>query len=674
VAILVYVDGEPARAVYYPFARFSPEWQALAWAVARGVPARFMDLPQAHRLAIRVERERREVDPLEELARAAGHGDGERWWERLVEERRDPAGLFAGILEAMAAVRAVAPPHAARGEEALREAWMRRTIRAAVKDGHQRIAAVCGAWHAPVLDPAAGATAKADDALLRGLAKVKVAATWVPWTHGRLALASGYGAGIHSPGWYAHLFDGGTSAGWMTHVARLLRGKDLDASSAGTIDAVRLAETLAALRGRPVVGLAELCEATQAVLCGGSDLPMRLVHDQLIVGEVLGAVPEHTPAVPLARDLAAEQRRLRLKPAAEERLLELDLRRPIDRDRSHLLHRLALLGVDWGEAAELGESVGLGTFRESWRLRWDPELAVSVIEASLWGTSVAAAASARAADQAGKTGDLPRLGALLDLALLADLPEAAAAATARLEEVAAVAADVLHLMRALPPLARVLRYGSVRRTDTSTVAHVFAGMVTRIAVGLAAACASLDDGAAAELAAQIDAVEAALAVAGDDGERAEWRGALAAAAAGATVHGRVAGRALRLLLDAGALAGAEVARRAGLALAPARPPEAAAAWAEGFLGGSGLLLLYDDALWELVDRWLAGLPDEAFAALLPLLRRTFAGFAPGERRQLGERARTGAPVAAAARADHDEARGRAVLPVLEQIFGRRGDA
>ena len=38
------------------------------------------------------------------------------------------------------------------------------------------------------------------------LPKRKTALTWVPWTHSRLAAASGYGAGVTSPGWYHHLF------------------------------------------------------------------------------------------------------------------------------------------------------------------------------------------------------------------------------------------------------------------------------------------------------------------------------------------------------------------------------------------------------------------------------------------------------------------------------------
>jgi hypothetical protein len=662
VAILIYRPEEPARAVYYPFAEFSPEWQALCWARRHGVTARFMDLPQANRMAMRIPRERREIDPLEELGRAAGYDDGERWWEQLVEERRGPAGLFAGILEAMTAVRAKGPP--ASGEDAVREAAMRRVLRDAARTA-TRIAVVCGAWHAPMLAtlPSAGS----DAALLRGLPRVKVAATFVPWSHGRLTLDSGYGAGIRSPGWYDHLWRDGSAVGWMTRVARLMRAEDLDASSGHVIDALRLAEALAGLRGRYAVGLEELTEAAQAVLCFGVDLPMRLVRDKLVVGEALGQVPEHAPHVPLARDLAAQQRGLRLALDPQPRTLVLDLRRSLDRDRSHLLHRLRMLEVPWGEVEE---ATGMGTFREAWRIAWDPELAVRVVEASLWGTTVAAAASARAIDIAARTPDLPRLGALLDVALLADLPDAAASVIHRLDAAAAVAAGMLQLMRALPPLANVLRYGSVRQTDTTVVAQVVATLLARICVGLPAASTSLDDAAAAELYDAVMAVDGALHVVGTPDQRADWLAALAAVADAQAGHGLVAGRATRLLLDAGVLERAEVVRRAGLALAAARDPDAAGAWAEGFLRHSGLLLLHDEALWDVVDRWLDGLTAEAFAQVLPVLRRTFASFPAAERRQIGAHAAHGVAPEAAARTDFAEARARAVVPVIHRLLGR----
>src|SRR5262245_66631624 len=94
----------------------------------------------------------------------------------------------------------------------------------------------------------------------------------------------------------------------MARVARLMREEDLDVSSAHVIEAVRLAETLAALRDRPLPGLSELNEATRSVFCFGNDLPLQLIYEKLIVGETLGAVPEETPLAPLQQDLARDRK------------------------------------------------------------------------------------------------------------------------------------------------------------------------------------------------------------------------------------------------------------------------------------------------------------------------------------------------------------------------------
>ena len=77
-----------------------------------------------------------------------------------------------------------------------------------------------------------------------------------------------------------------------------------------------------------------------------------------------------------------------------DRTLELDLRRELDLERSHLLHRLVLLGVPWG-SDEAVRGRKRGTFHEHWRLRWEPEMAVAVIEASVWGNTVETAADGR---------------------------------------------------------------------------------------------------------------------------------------------------------------------------------------------------------------------------------------------------------------------------------------
>ncbi|GAT65919.1 4-aminobutyrate aminotransferase [Planomonospora sphaerica] len=697
VALLAHVPGEPSKAAFWPFAVFSPEWQAIRYATGADVPVRFCDLPAAHTLAVPPdtpdtpdapegtgdEGERAvRIDPIGALARAAGYDDPERWWEDAVEHRGDTP--FQVIAEAMAAVR---EGHVPDAHEARREAFMRRTVRGAVKDGFERIAVVCGAWHVPALTGTPGRAwgaglpaAKADDALLRGLPKAKVETTWVPWTYGRLAAWSGYGAGVTSPGWYHHLFAAPDRPveRWLTEAAGVLRAEDLPVSSAHVIEAVRLARSLAVLRGRPLAGLAEVTEAARAVLCEGDDLPVELIGRRMVVGERLGHVPDATPMVPLQRHLRAEQRRLRLKPEASERDLDLDLRKPLDLERSRLLHRLRLLGVGWGRPRE---STGKGTFRESWTLAWRPEFDIDLIEAGAWGTTVPAAAATRVRDLASAAASLADLTALVERCLLADLPEALPGVLDALSARAALDGDVTHLMAALPAMVRAQRYGDVRGTPAAGLSSIAEALLTRICVGLAAAAAGLDDDAARDLVGHVDAVHTAVGLldpgetAVEDGPKARWLGALRAVSRRSDLHGLIEGRLVRILLDAGDLDTDRAERRMSRAMSAGHPPARAAAWIEGFTSGGGLLLVHDARLLGLVDGWLSGLAPEAFVDVLPLLRRAFGAFAAPERRSIGERVRVLGRGAAQGEAeadddDVDDERAAAAVRTVLAILGR----
>lgn len=709
VALLVYDPEKPQRSCFYPFAVFSPEWQAIQFALESKIPVRFMDLPQAHQLAIAAEREAEGnppkgadenvtgedeisespetvsaepfeppliADPLAPLARAAGYSDTERWWEHMVEHRRDSAEIFSAILEAMTALREASVQTASTQldseRELRREAFMRETIRGAKKEGFEKIAVVCGAWHGPAL--ATLPPAKEDAVILKGLPKQKVVSTWIPWTYSRLSFASGYGAGIESPGWYDFLWHAKdqerVSTRWMARVARLLRDEDLDASSASVIEAIRLADALAALRGRPLPGLPELNEATQTVLCTGDPLPLRIVSQKLIVSERLGETPPEAPSVPLAQDIAREQKRLRLPPEASHRELDLDLRKANDLDRSHLLHRLRLLGIEWGDRQELRGNLK-GTFHEIWDLQWKPEFAVDIIEAAVWGNTAAAAAAGKVRHEAEVATELQPLTTLLDSTLLADLPSAAPFLIERLQAVAAVASDVGHLMDALPPLANIVRYGNVRKTDSEMVAGVIDGLVARICIGLPGACGSLNDEAAEEMFAKIVSVHAAIALVQNREHIEMWHSVLRHLADGSGLHGLIAGRAARLLLDAKQIDTADAARRLSLVLSTANTPTHSAAWVDGFIRNSGLVLLHDDGLWNVLDEWVTALSADHFTTTLPLLRRSFSTFAHGERRQLGSRVASGVKrrTVLAAASDFDEERADRVLPLIAQLLG-----
>lgn len=693
VALLAYVPDTPRQASFFPFARFSPEWQAIRFGLERGLPVRFMDLPQRHWLALRQaeaggQGPAVQEPPLDRLARAAGYEDGDYWWGLLVEERGADEAVFAAILELMAALRGDVEKEPGSAEYQawvdplgpLREAAMRSIIRSAQQEGHRRMAVVCGAWHAPALVNMP--PAREDTAMIRGLDRVKVNVTWVPWTYGHLARASGYGAGISSPGWYEHLWTTPqqTTARWLGRVAHLLRQEDIDASAAQVIDAVRLAEALAAVRELARPGLRELGEATLAVFCFGNPLPLQVIQRQLVVGDRLGQVPPEAPAVPLQRDLVAAQRRWRLPPEPGPRTYDLDLRRPFGLPRSHLLHRLLLLGVPWGKLERAAQA--RGTFHEIWTLQWEPAFAVTLVEAAMWGNTVAEAAANLACHQADTAPSLAVLTALLERVILADLPVAVDPVVARLQSAAALTSDVAGLMDALPPLGRTLRYGSVRQEagqaalDTANLAAVIDGLVTRICIGLPLACASLDDDAAREMLGRLEATDGILAIIQQPALSELWQRTLVRLADQDGLHGLLAGRCCRLLLDREAFAAAEVARRLGLALSPAADPLQAAAWLEGLLRGSGLLLLHDENLWTILDDWLVALSEGAFTTVLPLLRRTFSAFPAPERRRMGERVRRG-PAGLAARAAGvagvDAERADAVLPLLARLLGLEED-
>ncbi|MEU2041416.1 DUF5682 family protein [Nocardia niwae] len=775
VALLAYVPDAPAKAAFWPYAVFSPEWQALRYAVDQDVPVRFCDLPATVTLATEDEPGDR-FDPLAALAEAGGYDDAERWWDAVVESVPD-AEAFEAISEAMTALRETVERSARRGDmtpgaetsegprpqgepegsevadrataptkdrgahrdpavpepaedrsaaaesergrserdqpatagsvpersandpapdfdsvaEAIaesvaesppeplvidahtlrREAYMRQTMRKALKDGAMRLAVVCGAWHAPALTGALGPAAP-DARLLKGLPKTRARLTWVPWTHSRLSTSSGYGAGVTSPGWYHHLFTATEQpiARWLTKVAGVLRAHDLPVSSAHVIEAVRLADTLAALRGRPLAGLSEVTEATRSVLCGGDETMLQLVIGELVVGEALGAVPEETPTVPLDADLRATIRSLRMKQEPSIRTIDLDLRKEREVERSRLLHRLRVLDIEWGTRTT-SDVRSTGTFRETWTLQWHPEYAISVIEASRWGTTIRTAAEAKILDTAGGSDrSVGELTAALEVALLADLGGATDGLIARLESTAALDHDVTHLLAALPGLIRTLRYGDVRGTDTKALAHVADGLLVRICAGMPAAVTGLDTDAATELRGLLDAAHTAIHTRDDGWATGEWLAALRRVADRDDVHGALVGRAVRLLADAGRIDDAESARRLSAALSVGATAAAKAAWIDGFLGGRGLLLVHDRELLRLIDDWLRGLGDDTFVETLPLLRRTFGAFESGERRAIGQAVRDGASAAAASAVTGiDPDRATAALRTAAEILG-----
>ncbi|MBO0752125.1 MAG: hypothetical protein J2P53_08440, partial [Bradyrhizobiaceae bacterium] len=565
LALLVHERDDPAKARFFPLAVFSPEWQAMRWALVRQRPVRFIDLPVSNRLAAQPtkdgpaagcvppseeeeeeekEKEKEENtedaakgdpgadassaaapddelgsirhDPLAYLAELAGYDDSEAWWNALIEQGAHGPDIFAALEAAMAALREAIDPLPWRTpEEALnerrREAHMRLAIGKALAETEAPVAVVCGAWHVPALRRAV--PARDDRALVKGLASVKVTATWIPWTETRLSVHTGYGAGVVSPGWYTHLWQelqpgrSGTESApraaaafatrWQARVAGLLRRNGRPVSTATVIEAVRLSLSLASLRDLALPGLAEMRDASLATLCEGERAAFRLIEQRLVVGDAVGAIDESVPQMPLAADLARSQRRLKLKPEALDADISLDLRSDAGLAKSQLLHRLALLNVPWGTALSAGHS--RGSFRENWRLRWEPEFSIRLAEALVYGTTVEQAAGNAAVARAEQATSLEAISAIVRGCLDAGLDQAAGCAIARLQRQSAATNDIASLAGAVPPLADVLRYGTARAMPLEALRLLVTSLTEAVCAGLVYACRGLQPEPAREL-------------------------------------------------------------------------------------------------------------------------------------------------------------------------------
>ncbi len=696
VALLAYQPDEPQNAVFYPFAEFSPEWQTLRYALQNDVPVRFFDLPLAISMGLKKkEAEEQEAegdnqpdienfkddsadqesapfhgDPFNYLAEASGYTDGESWWEATVEHRRDTADIFQAVQEAVAALREELSEHTSP-RDLLREAWMRRMLQAAQKENYEHIAVVCGAWHAPALQ--AKVKVKDDNELLKGLPKVKIDCTWIPWTYDRLSYRSGYGAGINSPGWYHYLWHQPTDdvSLLMAEVATLFLQKNMDISVAHVIETVRLAQATAALRGLSHPSLAEFNEAITTVMGFGDPILLQIIREELIISNRLGRVPDDVPKVPLLVDVEKTQKRLRIPFTAEIKDVTLDLRKPNDLDKSIFFHRLHLSDIDWCIPAH---SDGKGTFKEKWTLYHKPEQIITIIERAIWGNTLEEATQKYLLKQMADIRQIPELTRLLNRVIPADLPPLVDAMTVQLDNLSAASSDILEMMEAVPDLVNIVRYGSVRELDFSKVAGMLQAMIARILAGGVLVCINIDEETADNILSKLVSTDYAISILNDQELNGMWLSFIRQVRTAAHVHPLLSGYATRLLGDKGDITPEEMENTLSFYASPGNSPADIAYWFEGFLRSSGSILLLDDRLWNLVNNWICAQQPDTFTELLPIMKRTFSQFTTAERRKLGEKAKAsgvgGVQVQSqSSTGAFNQKEAALVLPVMHQLLG-----
>ena len=665
VAILVYAAQAPAHASFYPFAAYSPEWCGMLWANKHNIPVEFIDLPCAYRLARELRQELGQEnqtgeedgelkaaesekdqpqqplsrDPFYHLAILSGYDDAEAWWNDMIEEGHQGEDHFLALERAVAAMR----EQTTESTETLqREAYMRLQIQRSLQETSSPIAVIAGAWHTSALRDLSHADA--DLKLVNKLPKTKTEATWAPWSDRHLAAATGYGAGVSSPGWYDFLWRHGQNsaalaATWQQRVAQLLRSEGLMASTAAIIEAARLASSLAALRGRPSPGLTEMNDASLSVMCGGEQLPLRLIQERLIIGSSVGEVAPDVPQPPLQADLGKQLNKYRLKLNTDTQELSLDLRSEAGIAKSVLFNRLALLNIPW---ATFIQSSGRGTFRENWKLCWDPLFSIRLNEAIRFGPTIQLAAHNSALEQIEQAKMIADAAKLIERCLLADLTPAAERAISRLETLSVPGNEVNFLIDAVIPLVNILRYGTARPIPELTLRTLSVSMANEILIRLPYAVRNLDEQEGKAMMNRLAGFQQAVYLLDDPDIVERWYALLNAMIHTGACNPGIQGLAAHYLYDNGHLAAEQLHKLLAGVMSHGTPPLDSAGWIEGFLSGSAEIIIVDDTLFSIMDEWLLALPEESFMETVPLIRRAFSGFGLSQRHRLLSKVRAAA--------------------------------
>ncbi|MFT4665285.1 MAG: hypothetical protein ACI9XB_002240 [Gammaproteobacteria bacterium] len=282
------------------------------------------------------------------------------------------------------------------------------------------------------------------------------------------------------------------------------------------------------------------------------------------------------------------------------------------------------------------------------------------------------AAIAKIRDSLNKALPLPKLSQLIDRALKAELSIVIPDLVKRLQESAALTRDIFHLMDALPSLIHAMRYGSARKLDVTALQTVVDEMIPRICISLPGACTGIDEEVAKKVFDQIISTNRNIHLMENKDLQELWYGALFSLTEISNSHLLLQGASTRILFDRSVKDIDEVITHMYFALSKGAQAMDAANWLQGFLHGSGLLLIHHPPLWRILDEWVDDLPFEQMKELLPLLRRTFSNFPGPERQKMLRLAEQGAGAVLEAEVverEIEEERSVEVMEVIRLLLG-----
>ncbi len=643
-----HLSSQERAAGWYPFCDYSPELVAIQTAGELGIPAAFCDLSLHGRLthdaALAEALSSADRDlfehavPAEDfhaaLRQKTGARDDDDLWDRLFELHLRPWRTFFDDTAAYGAMLRKTGPVSA--VDALREATMAAAIRQAQADGAQRVLLLCGAYH---LD---GIT----EALADGLAPPEVPPLpreahhgihLVPYDFRRMARLR-YAAGMPQPAWYQADWSGEGWLAMLTRAAGHARSKGLTISTAALADAAELAQRLAAFRGHPSPARIDTLDAIASCWSEGGRDGGRLMAlvAEAFCGDRAGSVGPRAGDPPLVADVDRLLADLSLEGGPREVRLR-PIRAARDRMRSRLLSRLDYLGVSYGRLRRGPNPVtgeNLDRIEQVWEIGWTPESRSTLMVKTAYGATLLDATAERLRERLEETPGQagPAVARLIEACALG-LTALTGPLLAGLADRIDADSRLASVLDALHGLVLLLRYRDALDAIGLPVLTPLIGRCFRQALTLLAHLPSTPEDDEPETIDGLRSLDLAAATVVDAIDTEALVSALLGLRRELAVVPGVQGGVDGLLWRRGALS-LDALTATLRARFTEEVADAPGRYLSGLTGTARRAYTDGGPMMEAAGAGLAEMPEEAFRAALPRLRRTHAALTPAETARL----------------------------------------
>lgn len=652
-AIMAYTKEAPIDTILYPFAEYSPEYQAILWARENNTECHFFDLESDIILGLeKGDDETKDEEIISETnPKKSIETDMECFWERTLEQSEDMHAYRAGsALFGESLRKDTNADDKSFIRDTVRESFMKRKIKEYIEKGFdtEKIVAITGAFHTSAIESLEGAMS---DKEYKALVRRESNVTLMPYSYYRLSKRTGYGAGNAAPAYYELLWQGFLNGDityherkYLSSLAKYMREHGGIVSSAQVIEATRLARELAVIRGGSVPTLEDLKDASITCMGGGSFGEMAMGFAETDIGKKIGSVPQDAMQTSIQSDFTSKLKQLKLEKYKElvATPLQLDLRENLrvkskesaflDLNRSFFLYRLVVLGIDFAKIKR--SSQDNATWAENWILQWTPEAEIQIVESVLKGDTIADAVAFVLSERLLEATKISEIADVIEDAFNCGLPKIVEGAKRSLDEMTNGAIAMCDIADTVSKLSNMILFGDIRKLDREPLIPIVKRLCIRASLMLVVESAC-DDIAAAALAEDIQKIHNVFMLQ-DFLDEILWFDKLTELSNRDDLNTKISGLATAILLDAGKIDEPTLRKEVSRRLSIGMPAELGANWFAGLSMRNHYALIGRLTLWESLSEYMDTLDEEEFRRSAVFLRRAFVEYSAKEKDMIAE--------------------------------------